>query len=277
MDSIKQLFQTDFWFKLVKKFNKPKLKEKTNFFRLFSISQKAGLGLRDALVAIKKSENNKEMKDIIDNLIEDLTNGSTFSQAMSNHDYFFKEDEIALVQSAETMGNLPEISDEIANEGENYQKITQKVKKAGTYPAILLVFAIVAIIIMLLFVIPNIVSMFPSKDSLPGITKFMLAASGVIQQTRSMMLIGVISIAIAYKISYAKIIAFKMFIDKLMISIPVLSGVVKTFYMYKFTRLLGQLFGAGVSPILALKLMGNSFSNFYYKKKMFEIRNNLKT
>jgi type II secretory pathway component PulF len=47
--------------------------------------------------------------------------------------------------------------------------------------------------------------------------------------------------------------------------------------MYKFTRLLGQLLGAGVSPILALKLMGNSFSNFFYRKKAFEIRNNLKT
>jgi pilus assembly protein TadC len=61
MFDFKQLIQTDFWYRFIKKFNKPKLKEKTNFFRLFAISQKAGLGLRDALVAIKKSENNKEM------------------------------------------------------------------------------------------------------------------------------------------------------------------------------------------------------------------------
>lgn len=277
VSTFKDALQTDFWFKFIKRFNKPQLKEKTNFFRLFAISQKAWLGLRDALIAIKKSENNKEMKGIIDNLVEDLTNGSTFSQAMSNHDYFFKEDEIALVQSAETMGNLPEISDEIANEGENYQKITQKVKKAGTYPAILLVFAIVAVIIMLLFVIPNIVSMFPSQDSLPGITKFMLAASGFIQKTRGIMLLWAIGTVIGYNVLYAQVIAFKMFIDKLMITIPVLSTVIKTFYMYKFTRLLGQLLGAGVNPILALKLMGNSFSNFFYKKKAFEIRNNLKT
>ena len=253
--TIKNVLQTDFWYKFIKRFNKPKLKEKTNFFRLFAISQKAGLGLRDALVAIKKSENNKAMQEIIDNLIEDLTNGSTFSQAMSNNDYFFKEDEIALVQSAETMGNLPEISDEIANEGENFQKITQKVKKAATYPAILLVFSIIAVIILLLFVIPNIVTMFPSQESLPSITKFMLAASGFIQKTRPILIMSVVGSVVGYNVLYAQVMAFKMFIDKLTITIPVLSSVVKTFYMYKFTRLLGQLLSAGVSPILALKLM----------------------
>jgi type II secretory pathway component PulF len=108
---------------------------------------------------------------------------------MSNHDYFFKEEEIALVQSAETMGNLPEISDEIANEGENYEKIIQKVKKAATYPVILLSFSVIAVIVLLIFVIPNIVGMFPTKESLPGITKFMLAASDFIQQTWSLIVI----------------------------------------------------------------------------------------
>ena len=46
--------------------------------------------------------------------------------------------------------------------------------------------------------------------------------------------------------------------------------------MYRFTRLLGQLYGAGISPILALKLISNSFNNFFYKKKMIEIKANLK-
>jgi type II secretory pathway component PulF len=87
----------------------------------------------------------------------------------------------------------------------------------------------------------------------------------------------VISTIVGYKVAYAQVIAFKMFIDKLMVTIPIISDVVKTFYMYKFTRLLGQLLSAGVSPILALKLMGNSFSNFFYRKKAFELRNNLKT
>lgn len=104
---------------------------------------------------------------IIDDLIDQLTQGYKLSQALENHMYIFKEDEIALVQSAETMGNLPDVLQEIANELENTEKINQKIKKAATYPAILIIFSIVAVIILLIYVIPTIVSMFPSPESLP--------------------------------------------------------------------------------------------------------------
>jgi type II secretory pathway component PulF len=103
---------------------------------------------------------------------------------MENHDYFFKEEEIALVRSAETMGNLPEILDEIAVELENSQRINAKIKKAMAYPIVLIVFAVVAVTILLIYVIPTIVGMFPDQQALPGITKFMMGASGFIKNTR---------------------------------------------------------------------------------------------
>ena len=102
---------------------------------------------------------------------------------MENHDYFFHEEDIALVKSAETMGNLPEILDEIAIELENSQKINGKIKSAMTYPIVLIVFAVVAVTILLIYVIPTIVTMFPNQESLPSITKFMMSVSGFLQRT----------------------------------------------------------------------------------------------
>ncbi|MEI7563737.1 MAG: hypothetical protein WCJ39_09220, partial [bacterium] len=148
--------------------------------------------------------------------------------------------------------------------------------KAATYPAILVLFSIIAVIILLIFVIPTIVTMFPSQDALPSLTKFMLGASGFFKSTRYLLIIIAIALVALYKFLYKYMLGFKMVIDKLMIVIPAVGGVTKTFYMYKFTRLLGQLYGAGISPILSLKLIGNSFTNFFYKKKMIEIKANLK-
>lgn len=261
---------------IIRKFYAPKLKNKTNFFRLLALAQRAGLGIRDSLISIKKSETNKWLILIIEDMIDKLTQGLKLSQTMENHSYFFKEDEIALVQSAETMGNLPEVLQETADELENTQKINQKIKKAAMYPAILVVFSVVAVVILLMFVIPTIVSMFPSPESLPNITKFMLSTSSFLKNTRYILIIIFIGLVAAYNFLYKNTLAFKMVIDKIMIVLPAVSGVTKTFYMYRFTRLLGQLYGAGISPILALKLIGNSFSNFYYKKKMIEIKANLK-
>ncbi len=261
---------------IIKKFYAPGLKHKTNFFRLLALAQKAWLGIRDSLLSIKKSETNKWLIMIIEALIQQLTQGYKLSQAMENHNYFFKEDEIALVQSAETMGNLPEVLQEIAEELENTQKIKQKITKAATYPIVLILFSIIAVIILLIDVIPTIVSMFPSGDTLPWLTKFMLNISGFLKSTRYLIFAIAIGIVGVYNFLYKHVLGFKMLIDKIMIVLPAISGVTKTFYMYRFTRLLGQLYWAGINPILALKLISNSFTNFFYKKKAIEIKANLK-
>ncbi|HCY20999.1 TPA: hypothetical protein DIC40_04015 [Patescibacteria group bacterium] len=163
------------------RFNAPSLKNKTNFFRLLALSQKAGLGIRDSLISIKKTEKQAGLLYIIDDMIEQLNQGVNFSSTLRNHMYIFKEEEISLITSAEAIGNLPDVLEEISEDLENEQKINQKIKKASTYPMVLLSFSIIAVVILLLFVIPTIVGMFPSQDSLPSITVFMLDTSDFIK------------------------------------------------------------------------------------------------
>ncbi len=260
---------------MIQKFFAPKLKEKTNFFRLLALAQRSWLWLRDALISIKKSGKDKGMIMIIEDLIDQLTQWYTLSKAMINHAYFFQNEEIALIESAETMGNLPEILDEIALELENTQRINAKISKAMTYPVLLIGFAFIAVVILLMFVIPTIVWMFPNQESLPSLTKFMMWASGFLKNTRYIIAIVIIGTIILYNFLYKQVLTFKMLVDKIMITIPAVSGVVKTYYMYRFAKLLSQLYNAWVSPIVSLELMGNTFTNFFYRKKMIEIKENL--
>lgn len=142
---------------------------------------------------------------------------------MQNHDYFFKEEEIALVKSAETMGNLPEILDEIAIELENNQRINGKIKKAMTYPLVLIVFAIIAVAILLIYVIPTIVTMFPNQESLPSLTKFMMGASGFLKRTWYVIVLIIIGAIMLYRFLYKYVLPFKVFIDKIMVTMPAVS------------------------------------------------------
>jgi len=142
---------------------------------------------------------------------------------MENHDYFFQEEEVALVKSAETMGNLPEILDEIARELENSQRINGKIKKAMAYPIVLVIFAIVAVTILLIYVIPTIVTMFPNQESLPSLTKFMMGASSFLRRTRFLLFLMVVGAVLLYRFLYKYVLAFKVFIDKLMVTLPAIS------------------------------------------------------
>ncbi len=273
--AITEVFKSDFFEKLVIKLNAPKLKNKTNFFRLLAVSQKAGLWIMDSLNSLKKSEENKWLRIIIKDLSRQLTQWISLADAMSNHDYFFSIDEIELVRASQVTGNLIETLYDIAEELENLEKINQKIRKALMYPTMLILISVVAVAMLLMFAIPSIVSIFPEGE-IPAITVFMMNASSFLQKSWFFLVLFFIWLVILYKFLYSKVLPFKIFIDKLAVNTPILSWVVKTFYMYKFSRLLSQFYYAWISPVLSLKLISNIFENFEYKKKMVEIKKDLK-
>ncbi|HRX64209.1 MAG TPA: type II secretion system F family protein [Candidatus Absconditabacterales bacterium] len=274
--AVKEVFKSDFFEKLVIKLNAPKLKNKTNFFRLLAVSQKAGLGIVDSLNSLKKSEQNRGLRIIIEDLIFQLEQGVSLADAMQNHDYFFSIGEIELVRSSQVTGNMISTLYDIADELENSEKIRQKIKKALTYPLMLVGISVIAVVLLLMFAIPSIVSIFP-EDGIPSITVFMMDVSAFLQKSRYVLFILLIGLVLLYKFLYSNVLPFKIFIDKMAVRLPVVGGVVKYNYMYKFSRLLGQFYSAGINPVVSLQLISNIFKNFEYKKKVIEIKKDLET
>lgn len=68
-----------------------------------------------------------------------------------------------------------------------------------------------------------------------------------------------------------------MTVDKILLKIPVIGDVLKNYHMYKFANLLAQFYEAGVSSVVSLNLLGNIFSNYEYKQKMYNVRNDLES
>lgn len=266
------------WFDaFIQQLNKPTLKQKVNFFRLLAVSQNAGLGIRESLVSINKSETHKGFKEMIDEMVIALTEGASLADALEEYDYFFWSDEIELVRSAQVTGNMAQVLSQLSDELENTQEINQKISKAMTYPTMVLCMAVGAVIVILVYVMPGIIEMFWDPEKLPGITKFMMGVSDFIKTNWAVLLWSIVSIVVGYKLLYSKVLLFKIFIDTMMTKIPVVWAVVKTFYMYRFSNLLSQFYEAGVSPVVSLKLLGNIFDNFLYKKKMVDVKSDLES
>ena len=89
--------------------------------------------------------------------------------------------------------------------------------------------------------------------------------------------IGIISVIVLFVFSYRKILGFKIFIDNLTITMPLISPVVKWNYQYKFAKQLSQFYSAWMNPVVSLQLIWNIFTNYQYKKKVLEIRKDLES
>ena len=248
---------------------------RTNFFRLLAVSQSVWLGLRESLMGIGKSENNKVMKMVIEDMIAQVSTGKNLWDTMSKHPYVFEVTQVELIKAAQTMGNMPEVLKEVANEMENYQKIQAKIKWSLMYPATLMVFTVLAVVILLIKVVPTIVSLFPSPEQLPSITKTTIAISDFVKQRWFVIFAVLFGSVATYNVLYALFLPFKIFIDGLFLKIPVIKDAVKTFYMYRFSKLLGDFLHAGVNPIHALDQMSKILQNFFYHAKVVDIKNDL--
>jgi len=255
--------------------NKPNLSAKANFFRLLSVSQKAGLWVRDSLKSLQQWEKDKWMLLIINDMIDKLTEWWSLAEAMESQSYFFKSDEIELIRSTEITGNMVQTLEDIADNLESSQEVEAKVKKASMYPAMMIWLTIVAVVVLLIKVFPTIIDMYWDPEQLPWITKFMLSASDYLQANWYKLLIWVIAIVVAYNVMYSNWLIFKIWVDKLLLMIPIVKDVVRLFYMSRFSSLLAQFYAAWVSPVISFKLLSSIFDNFHYKRKMIEIRNSI--
>lgn len=255
---------------------KPKvgLKEKIAFFRLLAVSQKAGLASRDALMAIRHSEKNTTMIEILTSLIDQTSSWAELSQAMEKHLDFFSKGEIELIKSSQMTGNLVWTLNDIFLELQTSSEINQKIKKAMMYPIILLTFSVGAIIALVTFVIPEIVTLFPA-DAVPAITQFVLDI-GKFMETRWYWIVWFVAWWVfLIKYLYKTMLSFRKALDNLFITLPVVSDVVKNYYMYRFSKLLGQFYKAWLNPVISLGLIWNILSNINYKKKIFQVKRDI--
>jgi len=261
--------------KLYMHLNQPKLVNKLSFFRLLATTQKAGLWIKDSLASIEKAEIHPWMKKILKDTIEQINEWIALSDTFTKYSSFFLSAEIEMIRSAEKIWNLPETLESMSKEIEKFQSIKNKIKSAMMYPSVVISISIFAVIILLWKVIPSIIQIFPAWTSLPWITQFVINASNYIQTNYVMIFLILILIPVIYIILYKKILIFKVFVDKFMLKMPVIWPLIKTFYWYRFSRLLWDFYNAWISPISALTQISDIFSNYHYKKKVLDVKKDL--
>ena len=256
-------------------FSSISLWEKVNFFRLLSVTQKSWLWIRESLEAILYSEKNPTLRKIISSMIDGINEWKSLSWVMEEHKNFFDNSEIALISSAETMGNLPETLDGIANELENLQLVKSKIKNAMMYPVMVILFAIWAVVVLLVKVLPNIISMFPEGKELPWITVFMLDLSAFLKSNWQFVFGTIIWLVVLYRYAYNNILPFKILMDKFFLEFPVISNITRLFHHYRFSKLLWDFYKAWVSPVVAMDFIYKILPNWHYKEKVLQIKKDL--
>ena len=165
---------------------------------------RAGITLVDGIRIMVKQTVKPYEKKVYSKIVYSLVGGDTFSKALSLQSKVFPEFLISMVKTSELTGDLPSVLDEMADYYTKIDKNKRSLRAALSYPLIIFMVAIGAVVFLLTEVVPKFQDMFSSVNGkLPGITIFVLQMSSLIQKYGLFLFIALI-ISVSMFIWYYK-------------------------------------------------------------------------
>jgi type IV pilus assembly protein PilC len=245
------------------------------FTRQFATMINSGLPLVQALDILAQQTENKTLAEVTKQVVYDVESGNTLADALSKHKNAFSDLYVNMVAAGEAGGILDTILLRLSVFLEKNDAIVRKVKGAMIYPAVIFSVAIIAVVILLIFVIPTFQQMFASVQmELPLPTRIVIGASDMLQNFWWLMAAVIVAVAFSIKKYYATS-GGKLVIDKLMLNAPVLGDVLRKSAVSRFTRTLGTLISSGVSILDGLEITARTAGNRVIHDAVMESRGSI--
>lgn len=242
------------------------------FTRQISNLLDSGLTILAALILVRRQAWKPSLKFIIDKLIEDLKEGKTFSDSLSQHPDIFPTLYVSLVRSGEAGGFLEEVMMRLADFLENEEELKAKLRSAMVYPALIAVVGIATIFILLSFVIPKLVLVFEDFGQiLPMPTQILIYISSLLSQYwwLVVLLIGLFFFIVNRILKTSE---GRSCFDNFKLKLPVFGTVILKRQMERFCRILATLLGNGVTILSSLEIVRDIMENNILKREVEKMR-----
>ncbi|SMF02656.1 type IV pilus assembly protein PilC [Alteromonadaceae bacterium Bs31] len=248
------------------------------FTRQMATMMKAGVPLVQSFEIVAGGSENKTMAELIRGIKEDVASGGGFAASLRKRPKYFDDLFCNLVESGEQSGALETMLDRIATYKEKTEQLKAKIKKAMTYPIAVVVVAIVVTGILLVKVVPQFAETFSSFGAdLPAFTLFVLSLSEFAQAYWYIILGAMVcSFFVLGKVK-EKSPAFRRFVDRLSLKLPITGQIVYQSIIARFARTLSTTFAAGVPLIDALQSVAGATGNSLYSAAVLRVRDEVST
>ncbi|MBU2114321.1 MAG: type II secretion system F family protein [Gammaproteobacteria bacterium] len=236
---------------------------------------RAGIPIIRAMEGLAQSTSSIRLQRVLTELVQQLGNGRTLSQAMAAHPGVFSRLMVSIVNVGENTGRLDEAFLQLTYYFEQEQETRKQIKQATRYPIFVLVALVVAMFILNLLVIPQFANMFARFNAeLPWSTKLLLASSSFF--TRFWPLIVVLMLGAVFALrSYIKTDAGRVLWGRWKIKFPIIGSVIYRATLGRFARSFGMMLKAGVPMTSALTLVADAVDNEYLGEKIRDMRRNI--
>ena len=221
---------------------------------------RAGLPLDRALGILLEISDKPAVQTLVQGIQTQVRSGKRFADALEESGKFSRF-YINMVRAGEAGGSIDDALARLVDYMTRAASLRGTVISALIYPAILAFVAVVSIIALLTFVVPQFAQMFSDMGGeLPTITRIVMATADTLKNYWWAVLGGflLILLTVQYVLTNEKA---RTGLDRSMLRWPLVGGLVGKIEMARFSRSLGTLLHNGVPLLGALKIAKNTVSN----------------
>jgi len=238
-----------------------------NFFLTqLSTYIKAGITLIDSINILAKQTKDKKVRNLYNRLVFELSSGESLSEALNKQGAVFPKLLINMIKTSELTGNLTGVLDDMADYYKTSDENRKQIISAMTYPAVIFVVAIVVLVYIILYVVPEFTDMYIQIGSeLPVITVVIVAISDFLAANLLSVILVIIAIVTILVILYKNVVGFRTSVQWGMMHIPVVKNIIIYKEIIMFTKTFASLINYDVFITDSMEILGKVTNNEIYK------------
>lgn len=253
-----------------------KSRDIATFARQIATMMQSGVPLVTGIEIIANGQKNPRMGEMLADIRDQISGGSSLSEALAKHPVQFDALFQNLVRAGEGAGVLDTVLDTVATYKERIESLKAKIKKALFYPAAVIAVAFGVSALLLMFVVPQFEELFKGFGAdLPAFTQMLVSASRWMVSYWWMALGLAVGAGIAFVQGLKRSPSFARGFDRLMLKLPIIGQILHQSAIARFARTLALTFKAGVPLVEALDTCAGATGSVVYEDAVKRIRDDV--
>jgi len=227
----------------------------------------SGIKLTEALSVLAIQTTDPRFRNVLTEVRDRVITGESLADTLKDYSDYFDVVYVSMVRVGEVTGNLGGCLATLAAFMEKRQRVESKVITVMIYPAAMLVFCTVAIVILTTKVIPSVGEQIKrSGQQLPWITQQLMGVGYVLSSVWILVLIAAIAGLIWAIRRFFKTERGAILRDKTLLSLPIFGPLVKQRVVSRFASTLSTLLGSGLPMAESLRVVSEVTGNVIMRR-----------
>jgi len=234
--------------------------------------QEAGIPLMQALRALTNESTGLKFQALIEGLMNRLSSGSTFSDALAQYPRVFDKHYVQMVFAGEASGQLDVRLEELVTYLEWRQEMRSQVKQSSTYPLMIIGLLFVVVMLLMTFTLPKFITLLKSfKVELPLPTRIIIAVSNICSNYWFLLfLLPAIPFVLLWFVKRTE--KGRLQLDRWKLKLPLFGRLQKKIALSRFAHHFSNLHAAGIDTPAALRIVEDLVGNLAIAKVIQWIR-----